>query len=262
MAYTQPTVPNVVDYITFLQNELQIPATALPYPLGSPAAPALVAGTGGSLPSETVYVKITLVSQYGESTPSTQSSVSVTGPTGQVTVTGPAAAQNITGWNVYAASATGAEVLQNATPIAIGTTSYAINTLTTGTASPPATDTTGSPWITYAFNASNRLTLAVPTVAAQDYVNVVYCGAAHTQLFITPDLPNQQYFANARSNFNMLKPANGLVTQATDQGTSSTTVVPDTMKRLNFADLQFITTPWGRWWLGWGQDYGTPWGIS
>lgn len=262
MAYTQPTVPNVVDYITFLQNELQIPATALPYPLGSPAAPALAAGSGGSLPSETVYVKVTYVSQYGESTPSAQSSIGVTGPSGQVTVTGPAAVQNATGWNVYASSTTGVEVLQNVTPIAIGTTSYAINALTTGTVSPPAADGTGSPWIGYAFNASLNLTLVVPTVAAQDYVNVVYCGAAHTQLFITPDLVNQQYFKNLRDSFNMLKPANGLVTQAADQGTSSTTVVPDTMKRLNFADLQFITTPWGRWWLGWGQDYGTPWGLS
>lgn len=262
MAYTQPTVPNVVDYITFLQNELQIPATALPYPLGSPVAPALAAGTGGSLPTETVYVKVTLVSQYGESTPSAESSVAVTGPSGSVTVTGPAAVQNATGWNVYAASTTGVEVLQNTTPIAIGTTSYAIHALTTGTASPPTADTTGSPWIGYAFNASKNLTLVVSTVAAQDYVNVVYCGAAHTQLFITPDLPNQQWFANARTNFKMLAPVNGLVTQASDQGTSSTTVVPDTMKRLNFADLQFITTPWGRLWLGWGQDYGTPWGIS
>lgn len=106
-----------------------------------PAAPTLTANsTGGSLPSETVYVKLTYVSAGGETTPSAEASVAVTGSTGQAVVTSPAASTGATGYNVYAANATGAEVKQNTSPIAIGT-NYDINSLATGTASPPATNT-------------------------------------------------------------------------------------------------------------------------
>lgn len=110
--------------------------------LAPPLAPTLTANTtGGSLPTETVYVKVTLVSSDGETTPSPEVSVAITGSTGQVVVTSPPTQTGATGYNVYAANATGAEVLQNGgTPVSIGT-NYDINSLTTGTAAPPSANT-------------------------------------------------------------------------------------------------------------------------
>src|SRR5581483_8742966 len=56
----------------------------------------------------------------------------------------PASAGNATGWNAYVASASGAEVLQNAAPIALGTNWTEPTTgLLTGTAPPPGANTTG-----------------------------------------------------------------------------------------------------------------------
>lgn len=264
--YTQPTVPNVADYATFLINELQIPATALPYALGAPSAPTLTPGTsGGSLASGSVYIVVTYISAYGETLGSTEASVAVVGPAGQVTVTSPPAVTNATGYNVYAASASGAEVKQNTAAIGIGT-NYVLDSLATGSAAPPSEDTSGSPWITFAFNRAMALTLPVFTVSANDYVHVVYCCAAHVQIEITPDQPSQSYFTTARGNgdtgFNINSPISGVVAEAADENTSSKLEVPDAMKRLTFQDLQFSKTPWGRVWLGWGQGFGPVWGLT
>ncbi len=123
---------------------------------------------------------------------------------------------------------------------------------------------TNSPWITYAFNRGMAFTLPVCTVDAGDYVNTVYCCAAHVQLEITPDQPGQTYFAAARSKdgFGLVLTGTGVSASGSDQGTSSTLVVPESMKRLTFQDLQFAKTPWGRVWLGWGQDFGSIWGLT
>lgn len=103
----------------------------------NPAAPTLTpSGTGGSLPSETVYVRTTYVYPTGESVASAEASAAVTGPTGQVAVTSPPAAGNATGYNVYAANLAGVETLQNVSPVTIGTP-YDINSLTTTGHAPP-----------------------------------------------------------------------------------------------------------------------------
>lgn len=90
--------------------------------IAAPSAPALsqVPSQDGSTPAQTIYVKVTLVNPAGETTPSAESSLAVTA--GNVLeVASPAAAGNATAYNVYAASATGAEVLQNASPVPLGT---------------------------------------------------------------------------------------------------------------------------------------------
>lgn len=262
--YTQPGVPNVTDYMTFLQNDPQIPATALVYPLGAAPTPGLTASaSGGSLPSGTVYVAITYLSQYGEALPSPVASVAVTGPTGQVAVASPAAATNAAQWNVYAGSSSSALTLQNATPVAIGT-GYTIDALATSGAAPPAVDNSGSPWITWAYNRGLALTLAVPGTSAGDYVNTVYCCATHVQLSITQDIAGSTFFQTQRSStgFSLLTPASGTLSSSSDQGTSASWVVPDAMKNLTLQDLDFAKTPWGRVWIAWGQDFGNAWGVS
>lgn len=110
--------------------------------LAAPAAPGLAASaSGGSLATGTEYVKVTYVNPNGESLPSAEANVPVTGPTGSVTVTSPAASGNATAYNVYASSVTGTETKLNATPIALGA-NYVITANAAGS-SVPAINTTG-----------------------------------------------------------------------------------------------------------------------
>ncbi|HEV8015205.1 MAG TPA: hypothetical protein VGP48_06710 [Stellaceae bacterium] len=108
-----------------------------------PAAPSLGQVSGGSLAAATLYAKVTLVSPSGETTASTESSLAVTA-NHLLQIASPTSAGNSSGWNAYVASASGAEVLQNATPIALGTAwTEPATGLVTGTATPPAANTTG-----------------------------------------------------------------------------------------------------------------------
>lgn len=103
------------------------PSTATPAPttnttgLAAPVAPTLSAGgTTGPAFARTEFVIVTYVNENGETVGSPESSQALT--SGQLlTVTSPAASGDATGYNVYASTISGQEVLQNATPIAIGT---------------------------------------------------------------------------------------------------------------------------------------------
>lgn len=120
--------------------------TALQSAVASPpAAPTLTAVSGGSLAAGTVYVKTTLVTVTGQTLPSTETSIVVTASEGvQVSAPSSLLGPDIVGWNVYAADASGSEVLQNTSPLTLGA-AYTIDTLTTGTASPPTTNTATTP---------------------------------------------------------------------------------------------------------------------
>ena len=260
-AWSNPTSPNLPDFWLFVENFMGIPDINLPRPIGSPAVPVLTAGSAGSLPTETVYVKITYVSQYGETTPSTEASVAVTGPTGSVSVASPATQPDATGWNVYAADATGAEVLQNSSPLTIGSP-YVITTLATSAASPPTTDTSGSPWVTYAFNQALALTVDVSTITPIMYVLAVYNGAGHILLTIAPDQAGLTYFQTARTDMKLLQPQIGIITSSADEGTSNSFAVGDGMRNMTMTDLDFYRSPYGRSWLQYTQDFGAIFGLT
>lgn len=127
---------------------------------------------------------------------------------------------------------------------------------------------TNSPFITYAFNAAVRQVINIPTsLAGVDYTLAVYNCAAHIQLAITPDqvVNNVSYtfFQQQRKAYDLLLPVVGLVSSSSDEGTSVTNAVPDTLKQLSIDDLGFMRTPWGRFYLGFAQDFGpTVWGLS
>ncbi|MDE2105052.1 MAG: hypothetical protein KGL39_47880 [Patescibacteria group bacterium] len=263
MAWANPSAPNLPDFILFIQNSMGIPASALPANVTVPAAASLTANTsGGSLPTETVYVTLTYVTEYGETTASIEASIGVTGPTGQVIVASPAAQGGVTGYNVYAADATGAEVLQNgATPIAIGT-GYTIDTLATGTAAAPTTNTASSPWPDYAFNQASALVLNIPTVTAIEYVLAVYNCGGHILLRITPDQSGQTYFQDQRKAFLILDARPGVIAASSDESTSQTFQVIENFKNLTVGDLNFYCTPWGREYLSYQMDFGAICGLS
>jgi hypothetical protein len=101
------------------------------------------ANVGGSLPARNEYYKLTFVTPFGETTPSTEEQISANAGY-LVSVTSPSnPGGNCTGYNVYAATTEGAEKLQNTLPIAFGTnwTEPATGPSPSG-ASPPSTNTT------------------------------------------------------------------------------------------------------------------------
>ena len=124
-----------------------------------------------------------------------------------------------------------------------------------------------SPWISYAFNQGMAMTQYVAPVSSIEYVLAVYNCAAHIQIVITPDQPGQTYFqqmrgAQAQGGFGLSSMPIGFLSSASDNGTAQSMVVPDSLRNLTIGDLQFLQTPWGRFWLSYCQDFGSVWGLS
>jgi hypothetical protein len=117
------------DYSAAPTNTLPVPGT-----------PQLVTASGTSN-GLTIYVEQTLVNAAGETTPSVSASQALTTST-QGQAVSPQAAYNATGYNNYAStSASGPFYLQNPSPIVLGTPYTFSSPLTTGTATPPVTNT-------------------------------------------------------------------------------------------------------------------------
>jgi hypothetical protein len=110
--------------------------------LPSPGTPTLTASTtGGSLATGTVYVKVTaLDTQNGlETAPSSEASVSVTGPSASVAVSW-TAVSGAGAYRVYVGSTTGGENNYFQTT----STSYTVTTLTGTSGTPPSATLAGS----------------------------------------------------------------------------------------------------------------------
>ncbi|MGH9377161.1 MAG: hypothetical protein ACRD1I_00045 [Terriglobia bacterium] len=87
--------------------------------INAPAAAALSIVSGGAIPAATYYVTVTYVNPLGETLPSPEASLAVAA--GSLLVVGSAPPSgNATGYNIYAASSSGSEKLQNPSPIALG----------------------------------------------------------------------------------------------------------------------------------------------
>ncbi len=125
-----------------------------------------------------------------------------------------------------------------------------------------------SPFLGYAFNRAMDLVLNVPGgVRGLEYTLAVYNCAAHIQLTITPDQVvggvAYHYFFDKRAEFLLLQPVTGVVASSSDEGTSVTNAVTDSLKQLSILDLGFMKTYWGRTYLEFAQDYGpSVWGLS
>lgn len=80
--------------------------------------------------------------------------------------------------------------------------------------------------------------------------------------FKTVDETQYGFFQYLRAQNNILGYTTGTVASAGDEGTAASIVVPKQAQNLTIGQLQLTTTPWGRWYLGLAQDFGTNWGIS
>lgn len=124
-----------------------------------------------------------------------------------------------------------------------------------------------SPFLDYALTSALDIVQWVPTVSSRDYTFAVYNCAGHIQLKITPDQVvdgvQRQFFLGKRQEFRLLQQVNGTVNSSSDESTSVSNAVSWALTELTIQDLDFMRTPWGRWYLEYAQSYGPGiWGLS
>lgn len=72
-----------------------------------------------------------------------------------------------------------------------------------------------------------------------------------------------QYWAWLRKSFSTYTFIGGVIQSASDEGTSESMVVSDSLKQLTLLNLQQLRSPWGRAYLAIAQSYGpSVWGIT
>jgi hypothetical protein len=121
-----------------------------------------------------------------------------------------------------------------------------------------------SPWLEYSFDVSMlTVNVLMCQVSPAIYTLAVYNLGGDVLLNNATDVPNapnyknrQPYFAYMRGFFNIYGFVSGVVSSASDEGTSESLVVPDSLSQLSLSDLQNLKTPWGRTYLALAQKYG------
>ena len=73
---------------------------------------------------------------------------------------------------------------------------------------------------------------------------------------VAQDQVGQTFFAAARKTWNIYGFVSGVISNANDEGTGASLVVPDSLSQLSLADLQNLRTPWGRAYLAIAQKWG------
>ena len=126
-----------------------------------------------------------------------------------------------------------------------------------------------SVWLTYAYDnaiclVNQALCLVAPSIYNLGGSNLIQFAQ---DLNGAPDVegskPPMPYFQFTRKQFLMNSYVSGTIQSTSDEGTSSSFVVPEAAETLTFADLELAKTPWGRVYLGIAQKYGsTTWGLS
>jgi hypothetical protein len=94
------------------------------------------------------------------------------------------------------------------------------------------------------------------------YVQAVYNLAGDNLINYAQDQPGRTYFADLRKAYGINAFAAGVVTSASDSGTSDSLAVPEALQALTLSQLQNLKTPWGRQYLAYAQTYGTMWGVA
>lgn len=129
-----------------------------------------------------------------------------------------------------------------------------------------------SPFIPFAYEIALLTTnLYFAAVVPAIYTMMVYNLAADILVDTAQDQPGSPtygepalpYFANLRRSFNSNGFVAGVVSSTSDNGTSTSLVVAESLSGLTLSDLQNLKTPWGRQYLAWAQKWGTGlWGLT
>ena len=94
------------------------------------------------------------------------------------------------------------------------------------------------------------------------YVQAVYNLAGDNLINYAQDQTGRTYFSDLRKAYSINSFAAGVVTSASDSGTSDSLAVPEALHSLTLSQLQNVKTPWGRQYLAFAQTYGTMWGVA
>lgn len=132
-------------------------------------------------------------------------------------------------------------------------------------------DATGNYWLQFAYEIALEIVNQQINIAScKMYVQAVYNLGGDNLINFTPDVPNCQenaeglcYFAALRKLYNTYGFVSGVITSASDEGTSESMVVMDAAAKFTLANLQQLKTPWGRAYLAIAQSAGpSVWGLS
>lgn len=129
---------------------------------------------------------------------------------------------------------------------------------------------TTSPTYSYAFLVAISIVNQTFSCAfPQIYDLMVYNLGASNILNYGQDLPGaavyqngMPYFAFMRQQFGINAFVSGVLQSQADASTSSAVAVPEALKNLTLADLQYLKDPYGRQYLAFAQRYGTMWGMN
>lgn len=99
-------------------------------------------------------------------------------------------------------------------------------------------------------------------LAPNVYTAAVYNLAADRLINFAPDQQGQCYFGNIRRDLNLNSFVPGVIESSSDEATSQTFAIPDSLRHLQILDLQNLKTPYGRTYLGYAQMTGTLWGLN
>ena|ERR1700751_816831 len=98
------------------------------------------------------------------------------------------------------------------------------------------------------------------------YAFAVYNLGADILVETAWDDPNAQppstYWSDLQTSLNLNSFNFGIITSAADQGSSSSTYVPDQIKGMTLMNLQLAKTPWGRRYLMFAGQWGAIWDIT
>lgn len=94
------------------------------------------------------------------------------------------------------------------------------------------------------------------------YDQAVYNLGTSNLIEMAADQIGSTFFADVRKSFNMAGFMPGVIQASADESTSTTMLVPEFMKNLTLADLQYLKNPWGRAYLAIAQRIGTLWGMT
>lgn len=96
------------------------------------------------------------------------------------------------------------------------------------------------------------------------YLRAVYCLATDRVVNYAYDSPDSvtRPFAKLRELYGLSKFSPGVISSSSDNGTSQSYQVSETLNKLTLADLQNLKTPWGREYMGYAQQASPIWGMS
>jgi hypothetical protein len=128
----------------------------------------------------------------------------------------------------------------------------------------------GSPYPQFALSRGIDIVFNLPGIVSQlEYTQAVYNCAAHFLISLTPDVipvvvyqDNLGFFTYTRQSLDLNSFQAGVISSSSDESTSNSMTIPESLTNLTVGDLDFLKTPWGRQYIAYAQDFGQIAGLS